>query len=98
MREIIDIADYEYLNDLEQAHYEYNAYMNIISYMLNSNQHNSEGFKFYHSEFTQALKRYEDEKTKFQNNIVIPIINIKQFNDDFSWKVNFASKEVEING
>ena len=98
MREIVDISDYKYLNELEQAHYEYNAYMNIISYMLNFNQHTSEGFKFYQSEFTKALKRYENEKIRFQNNIVIPIINIKQFKEDFSWNINFAAKEVEING
>jgi hypothetical protein len=47
MKEIIDISTYEYLNELEQAHYEYNSYMNIISYMLANDQFNNEGFKYY---------------------------------------------------
>lgn len=98
MKEIVDVSEYKYLNELEQAHYEYNAYMNIISYMINTNQNNSDGFKFYQNEFTKSLKRYEEEKNRFQENIVIPIIHIKSLRDDAFWSVNFSAKEVEIDG
>ena len=96
MREIVDISDYKYLNELEQAHYEYNAYKNIIAYIINTNQNNSEGFKFYQQEFTNAMKKYDQEKERFQNNIIIPIVNIKNINPNAMWSVNFATKEVEI--
>jgi hypothetical protein len=44
------------------------------------------------------LKRYEEEKERFQKNIVIPIIHIKSLKDDAFWSVNFSAKEVEIDG
>lgn len=97
MKEIVDISTYTYLNDLERAHFEYQSHQNIISYMLANNQYLNAGFKFYQNECTKALQKYENEKKRFEQNVIIPLIDISQL-QAITWNIDFQTKEVEIVG
>ena len=95
MNKIVDVSSYERLEELEKAHFEYNSYMNIIAYMISSNQYNNPGFKFYQSECAKALSCYEKEKELFTEIVFEPLLEITELSG-LNWDLSFRTKEVEI--
>lgn len=95
MNKIVDISSYERLEELEKAHFEYNAYVNIIAYMVSSNQYNNSGFQFYQGECAKALSHYEEEKELFTKIVIQPLLAITDLSN-LNWNINFRTKEVEI--
>lgn len=96
MKKIISLENYESeINILERAYYEVSARENIIKFMIQNNQNDLPQFKEFWNEYLHYLKAYEIIKNDFKNNCIDTELG---YSFTGFWQVDFAKKEVTING
>lgn len=96
MKTIIDISDYASLDSLEMIQYEVNAYVNVLEHLLDKKVSvEDEHYQYYEKKYIQNYIILNREKDKFMEYLssskgLDPSMN-------FSWSINFDTKEVTIN-
>lgn len=94
MKKIVKVYDYKQeTNALRRAYFEVKSRENIIQFMINNNQQNTDFYKTFWSEYVDAVSDYEEAKYQFKLNCVDKIME-----DDYTgqWYINFETKELTI--
>lgn len=96
MKTVIDISEYKSLEELEMIQYEVNAYVNVLEHLLGKKVDvNDEHYKYYEKKYIQNYVKLNREKDKFVE-FLSNFEEVKSLSD-FSWSINFDTKEVTIN-
>ena len=95
MQKIINISDWEYLNEMQKAQIETDSYIHILSYLINKNHDiKTEHYQYYQKQYLDAYTKLFDIKNQLisylkENNLVTET--------QYTWEVDFLKKEVYIN-
>jgi len=88
-------AEFEITNDLrdyiESLQYETNARKDLLAFMLERGQGETEGFKKYHTEYIEYSTQYEMAKAQITNEYVIP-----KYGKNASWNLDFKTATVTV--
>ena len=90
----IDVSEFkEELKVLERLYYEIAGRENVINFLIKTGDKDTEYFSDLWEEYLSYLKAYQEMKTYFQINCIMPKIN---YSTNFKWSINFMTKEVLI--
>lgn len=87
--QIVSLADWPDLINLERAFYEKYSYENILSYMAINNIGNRQE---YFNEYTKVMKTYSELCHKLEKEIILPATD----QNECQWEVDFIEKCVKI--
>ena len=97
MTELKFYTDENIKNQLQTLAVETESHQSLIAFMLMHDMVNSPNFIKYQDEYKKYFAQYEQAKTKFQKEVVNPVL--QQHNIDAvhaSWSLDFATNEVVI--
>lgn len=95
MIQIISVQNYEEeLRVLERIYLEVSARENILNFMINTNQKDTEKYQSFWEEYLSYLQAYNIIRQEFVANCINKELG-RQANG--TWSVDFAKKEVTIN-
>ena len=74
---------------IEKLHYENNARMNLIKFMVESDLTDKPGFEKIYTEYIEFNTEYTIAKQELEKEYLMP-----EFDGKFTWSVDFKSSEV----
>lgn len=92
---VFEVSD-NLVNVVEAYHYEVNARMSLISYMLSNNMNlNTDSFRNYQDQLVEFEKKYELAKLEVERAIVTPFLNENGITNA-NWNLDFTEKRLTI--
>lgn len=90
MKDIIDVSNYLDLGELQKSQIEYDAYFNILKYILDNFKNDSDLLLSYEEKYIKAQSKLFNCKNK----ILFYLKDLCQ-NENFDWEINFE-KQIAI--
>ena len=95
MTKIFPIVVNDEFTNLERLQHDVNARINLLSFLINSNNITSDSFRLYEQEYLALYTEYEHAKSQFETSVVRPLA--KEDNIEiFTWSLDFENHTVTI--
>ena len=91
MEKRIDVKGWESFNTLERLHYEVDAYIHILDFLIDNKRTEQDTFKYYEEKYLMAHIDFVMAKKAFEN-----CLKDELNSNTFSWEIDFDSKEAII--
>lgn len=72
---------------IESLQYELNARKDLLAFMIERGQNNSEGFKKYHTEYMEFNAQYEMAKSEMAATYIVP-----KYGKNATWNLDFRTR------